>query len=545
MIATAYKHSTLAAEYDAIVIGSGIGGLCVAALLAKHAAQRVLVLERHYTAGGFTHVFARPGFEWDVGVHYVGRVNDSRSRERAAFDHVTEGRLRWQALPDIFDRTRIGELRFDFAAGTERFRDDLRRQFPAERKGIDGYLGAVHAVARASGLFWAEKVVPEAVAKVAGSAMRGAFLRYARRTTADVLSDFTANRELRAILAAQWGNYGLAPGRSSFAMHAIIAHHYLEGAAYPIGGAASIASAIAPAIERAGGAIVVAAEVAEILVERDRAVGVRIVDGREIRAKTVISDAGAATTFGNLIAPDAASRLRTARVLETLEPSPAHLCLYVGMTGPACGGDVVASNLWVHPGLDFDANVARSAADPDAAFPLLFISYPSAKDPTFAVRYPDHATAEIVVPVPFGWFDPWANSRWKHRGAGYDAFKERLTGRLLGEFAVHAPEASRRVAYAELSTPLTTRHFANAPRGATYGTSATPARFLSRAIGPRTPIRGLFLTGTDACSEGVTGALFGGVMSASAILGRNLLPTVTRPFEASRSMTTDRLSTAR
>ncbi|MGD0472257.1 MAG: NAD(P)/FAD-dependent oxidoreductase [Candidatus Velthaea sp.] len=540
MIATAYKHSTLASEYDAIVIGSGIGGLSVAALLAKHAAQRVLVLERHYTAGGFTHVFARPGFEWDVGVHYVGRVADSRSRERAAFDHVTEGRLRWQALPEIFDRIRIGELHFDVAAGTERYRDDLRRQFPAERKAIDGYLGAVHAVARASALFWAEKVVPAAIEKLAGSAMRGPFLRYARRTTADVLSDFTTNRELRAILTAQWGNYGLAPGRSSFAMHAIIAHHYLEGAAYPAGGAASIAAAIAPAIERAGGAIVVAAEVAEILIERDRAVGVRIADGREIRAQTVISDAGAAATFGSLIAPAAASRLRTTRLLQTLEPSMAHLCLYVGMTGPACGGDVAASNLWIHPGLDFDANVARSAADPEAAFPLLFISYPSAKDPTFAARFPDRATAEIVVPAPFGWFEPWANSHWKRRGASYDAFKARLTERLLGEFALAAPEASRRVAYAELSTPLSTRHFANAARGATYGTSATPARFLSRTIGPRTPIRGLFLTGTDACSEGVTGALFGGILAASAILGRNLLGEMNRPANARAAARTRR-----
>jgi all-trans-retinol 13,14-reductase len=528
MTVQAYKRSTLAEEYDAIVIGSGVGGLCAAALLAKHAASRVLVLERHYTAGGFTHVFSRPGFEWDVGVHYIGRVADPRSPERAAFDHVTEGRLAWQALPKIFDRARIGERCFDFAAGAERFRDDLRWQFPAERKAIDGYLAAVGAVARASSLFWAEKVVPPAIATVAGALMREPFLRYARRTTADVLCDLTANRELRAIFTAQWGNYGLPPGQSSFAMHAIIAHHYLEGAAYPAGGAASIAAAIAPAIEGAGGTIVVAAEVAEILVERDRAVGVRIADGREIRAKTLISDAGAVATFGSLVAPQTASRLRSARALRTLEPSMAHLCLYLGMTGPASGGDVVASNLWVHPSVDFDANVARSTADPEAAFPLLFISYPSAKDPTFAARFPDRATAEIVVPAPFAWFEPWTNTRWKHRGDGYEAFKARLTERLLREFGVHAPEASGRITHAELSTPLTTRHFANAPRGATYGVSATPARFLSRTIGPRTPIPGLYLTGTDACSEGVTGALFGGIMTASAILRRNLLGEITR-----------------
>ena len=82
--------------------------------------------------------------------------------------------------------------------------------------------------------------------------------------------------------------------------------------------------------------------------------------------------------------------------------------------------------------------------------------------------------------------------------------------------------------YAELSTPLSTVHFARKSRGAIYGVNPTPARFESCAMGPRTPIRGLYLTGADACSLGITGALFGGIMAASAILGRNLTADATR-----------------
>jgi all-trans-retinol 13,14-reductase len=522
-----YKHSAIADEYDAI--GSGIGGLSVAAMLAKHAGSRVLILERHYTAGGFTHVFQRPGgYEWDVGVHYVGRVTEPGSHERAAFDHVSEGRLEWSPLPDVFDRVRIGKLTFDFAAGIERFREDLHQKFPAERNAIDQYLAALLAVARVSGLFWAEKVVPAPIARLVGPLMRGPFLRYARRTTADVIGELSGNRELLAILTSQWGDYGLPPGRSSFAVHAIVAHSYLEGAAYPAGGAASIAAAISPAIERAGGAIIVSADVTEILIERGRAIGVRVADGREVRSRTVVSDAGAATTFGSLIPSGTAAQFHLLEGLRGLEPSMAHLCLYVGMEGPACGGDVVASNLWIHPSLDFDANVAHAVADPNAPFPLLFISFPSAKDPAFATRNPGRATAEIVVPAPFAWFEKWSNTRWKNRGTAYDSFKASLTERMLAEFAVHAPEASRQVTYAELSTPLSTLHFTGTPRGGIYGTNPVPARFESRAMGPRTPIRGLYLTGADACSLGVTGALFGGIMAASAILGRNLSANATR-----------------
>lgn len=160
-----------------------------------------------------------------------------------------------------------------------------------------------------------------------------------------------------------------------------------------------------------------------------RAIGVRIADGREVRAPIVISVAGAAATFGGLLRPATAAEFHLLDGLRGLEPSMGHLCLYIGMEGPASGGDVVASNLWCHPSLDFDANVARAIDDPNAPFPLLFISFPSAKDPTFAARHPGRATAEIVVPAPFAWFEPWADTRWKNRGATYDAFKARLTER--------------------------------------------------------------------------------------------------------------------
>ena len=77
-----YKRHRFTGEYDAIVVGSGIGGLASAAMLAKHGGKRVLVLERHYTPGGYTHVFHRPGYDWDVGVHYVGGMEPGTTLRR-------------------------------------------------------------------------------------------------------------------------------------------------------------------------------------------------------------------------------------------------------------------------------------------------------------------------------------------------------------------------------------------------------------------------------------------------------------------------------
>ena len=95
----AAKHYAGSESFDAIVVGSGLGGFGAAALLARQAHRRVLVLERHYTAGGMTHVFRRPGFAWDVGVHYVGEMHEG-SGPRRLLEHLTEGRLQWAPMPD-------------------------------------------------------------------------------------------------------------------------------------------------------------------------------------------------------------------------------------------------------------------------------------------------------------------------------------------------------------------------------------------------------------------------------------------------------------
>src|SRR5579872_1480800 len=529
-IGHSYKQHHVADTYDAIVIGSGIGGLTAAAMLAKYGGQRVLVLERHYTAGGFTHVFHRPGYEWDVGVHYIGGVNNPADQVRCAFDNVTEGRLRWNPMPDVYDRIFIADRSYDLPAGIERFRGQMKAYFPEEGAAIDKYLAAVLAATRAGMMYFAEKAVPAPLARLIGPAMRARFLRYASQTTADVLRQFTRNPELTSVLTGQWGDYGLPPSQSSFGMHAMIAQHYLEGASYPIGGASEIAAAIAPVIERAGGEIIVSAEVSQILLDtRGKAVGVRMADGRELKAKTIISDAGAHNTFARLLPSDLPSTAAVVRDIESLPPSMSHICLYVGLRRAAGEPEFDATNLWIYKTPNHDAAFQRCMEDPQAPLPVSFISFPSAKDPTFERRYHGHSTIEIVAPAPYAWFEKWADSRWKRRGTDYDELKRTLSARLLADLERHVPGARDRITYTELSTPLSTRHFANYPHGEIYGLSVTPERFRLRSIGARTPIRNLYLTGADALSPGVTGALFGGIVTASAVLGRNLRSKVIRP----------------
>jgi all-trans-retinol 13,14-reductase len=526
---TPYKQAKLTEAWDAIVIGSGIGGLTAAVLLGAHAGKRVLVLERHYEVGGFTHTFHRPGYEWDVGLHYIGQMQDEGSQVRRAFDHVTAGSVQWQPMPDIYDRFIIEGRTFDFAAGLERFRDGLRQSFPGEIKAIDRYLAAVKACNRASGLYYAEKAVPAPVAALVGGLMRMPYMRWARQTTREVLENFTSNQELIGVLTGQWGDYGLPPGKSSFAAHATIAEHYFGGASYPVGGASTVAAAIMPQIQGNGGSVVTSADVAGILLEGGKATGVRMGDGRQFRSGVVLSDAGASNTFERLLPPDLPELDALRRQLRLLQPSTAHVSLYVGLSQSDAALGLKGTNIWVYPSFDHDANVERFARDINAPLPGVYLSFPSAKDPDFQRRHPGKSTVEAITMLPYAAFDRWADTRWKRRGDEYDALKERLSARLLAELGQRAPSVVGHVTYTELSTPLTTRHFMNYGHGEIYGIASTPDRFQMRELGARTPICGLYLTGQDVASLGVVGALYGGVVGASAVTGKNFFSVVSKP----------------
>jgi all-trans-retinol 13,14-reductase len=515
-------------DWDAIVIGSGIGGLAAAALLGTHGGKKVLVLERHTTAGGFTHTFSRERWEWDVGVHYIGQVHHEGSMLRRLCDEVTGGRLQWEPMGEVYDTVVIGGRRWNYVAGRENWRRQMCEYFPGEEGAIDRWLELVSEATRGARTFFAEKAMPALPAMIAGPWLRRGFLRHSDRTLGEVLDELTDDPTLKAVLAAQFGDHGLPPAHASFAIHAMIFNHYLGGAAYPVGGSARIAQTVAPVIEKAGGAIVIGAEVASVLVENGRAVGVRMAKGGEIRAPLILSDAGVPNTALRLLPEGTPGREPLLTTLKHTARSASHICLYVGLDATDEELGLERPNLWVYSSPDQDGDIERFMADPDAPLPMVYISFPSAKDPTFASRSPGRATIEVVSIAPYERFRTWEDTRWMKRGDDYTRLKEDLSRRLIEVLEREVPQVAGKIAYHELSTPLSTRHFGGYPEGEIYGLEHTPARFRERALRPRTGLKGFYLTGQDVCTAGVAGALFGAVLSVSAILGRNLLKDISR-----------------
>lgn len=112
------------------------------------------------------------------------------------------------------------------------------------------------------------------------------------------------------------------------------------------------------------------------------------------------------------------------------------------------------------------------------------------------------------------------------RGDEYKELKEKIAQRLLKELYKQQPQLEGNVEHYELSTPLTTQHFVNYEKGEIYGLDATTERFRQDFLKPQTPIKNFYLTGQDIVTCGVAAASFAGVLSVSAMTGKNVMKKV-------------------
>ena len=500
-----------------------------AGLLAGVAHKRVLVLEKHTEPGGQTHVFRRDGASWDVGVHYVGEVEPG-SQARAYFDYLSGGELHWNRMPDTFDRYIYPGMQFATPADPALYAQRLIEAFPDEAPAIRRYFRDIRRVARWTVLGFVRNMVPHFVAPLLRLVQKLS-VGPATQTTKAYLDAHFRSPQLRALLVSLWGDYGLPPARSAFAIHALITQHYFKGGWFPNGGSSHIARSFERGIEAQGGSIRVAQEVLAIVVENGCAVGVRVMDRRgpqpverSYRAPLIISNVGARPTFQKLLPTSGAVGAATTALraeLDQMGTGLSTVTLYLRLSADARTLGVQGENFWINTGLDHD-DVAGNSAGVFAGQPHgVFVSFPSIKagDTRFH-------TAEITSLVDPQAYQAWRSQPRGNRGADYSALKERIGDGLLALAETAIAGLTALVSYRELSTPLTMEHYTSHPAGAFYGLPATPARYRANLLGPRTPVKGLFLSGQDAGSLGIVGAMMGGVGAACQALGAKGFPMI-------------------
>ena len=181
------------------------------------------------------------------------------------------------------------------------------------------------------------------------------------------------------------------------------------------------------------------------------------------------------------------------------------------------------TNLWIYPGYNHDQNLANYIHDASKELPVVYVSFPSAKDPAFKDEHPGYATMEAITVAKWDDYKKWEDEPWKNRGEDYEEIKEKLSNRILKKVYKYVPQAKDAMDYFELSTPLSVKSLANYTKGELYGIDHTPDRFHQRWLKPKSEIKNLYLTGQDILTVGITSALFSGLLTASAILKKNLM----------------------
>lgn len=549
-------------EWDSIVIGSGMGGLTVASLLAQcEPNHRVLVLEQNkYNIGGCCQSFERKGYPFGVGIHYVTDLDETKKGSLKKFvDALTpEGdSIEWTRMPDHFETLMIGkdELRqYDIIA--KRTEESLAEQFPDEKEGIEKFFEMARKANKAfeqGNLF---KALPRPLTSFLVKTglhrwFDGGFSKYSRLTVEEVVESLTDNADLRAVLEYMGGDYGVPANKAPFSLHAMIYLAYCGGAFYPTGGPGQIPTKITRAIAACGGEVRHNCKVKRILTEDGRAVGVELDDGKAFKAKRVISDAGFINTFNHMLPPKYRPLF-----LQTIDAQPSSrntldtgqatgMMLYIGLKGDYDADFQLPDHHLVVAAEDATRKMyylpetltALKCLDPKDL--SMMITCPAAKDDSWKTSNPGETTLEIILFAPWKAFEDMIDSQGdlkETKRNEYDEFK-RTFGELVWTRARQALVAAGasstrlpvRLADADvfdLATPLTFARFLGSDRGSWYGLVHDTNRYSPSHsyldLRPDCPqLSGLYMTGQDVAGDGMVGAMFGGYFCAAKVLNEN------------------------
>ncbi|HVP91347.1 MAG TPA: NAD(P)/FAD-dependent oxidoreductase [Terriglobales bacterium] len=477
-------------DFDAIIIGAGLGGLSCGAAFARQG-FRPLVLEKHLKPGGYATTFQRPGgFVFDASLH-----STTVSARNGVFDLIP-GFPEIKGIEFVPHRTLYRAI---FPEHDIRVPDrnlagyiaDLVSKFPAEKAGIEGLFADMEGLAAD-------------VAKVQAAAGKLDMTRFAQdypflaksfgKTWGAMVDARLKDPKLKAIVSALWGYYGLPPSRLSPFYYALPTIGYLQGGGfYPVGKSQKMSDAFADFIESHGGRVMLRARVEKILVKDGAACGVRTADGREFTGRAVVSNANAPDTLGKMIDDRDLVKPSLAR-MEKLSIGLSTFQVFLGLKKDLVRElRVKDTEIFYNTGYDIEADYAAAVrgdfTNPGFAATLYDNLYKG---------YSPKGKNTLSVMTLQG-FDHWAKYEADYfagKKEAYRAEKLRMADILIDQAErILLPGLRKAIEVRDAATPLTNLRYTANPRGAIYGWDQTLDNAGQARFPSRTPVKNLYLAG--------------------------------------------------
>ena len=486
-----------------VVIGSGLGGLATAAVLAREGYE-VTVVEQSHRVGGCLQCFCREGSRFETGMHFVGSLDEGQVLRHYLNYLGIGGRLAFDRLDTQgYDVVGLQGERFAFANGHEPMVEALAERFPHEREGLRRFWQLADSVAQSSPFYR----LPDASDE--GRTKAGEFPSYRLFSTPvdEVLDTVVGDPLLREVLMGNISLYAARRGVTPFSTCAFIANFYNNSAFRIVGGSETIADALVEVLRGAGGAVLTDRRVVKVRCSEGRAQGVVLEDGTFLPAEVVVSDVHPAQLKDwfeeHELRPVYHSRIGTMANTTSafslfLKFKPQSMpYMNHNYYGFAC------------------ASPWEMASYTEEDWPRGYLYMHHCHQPR-----PQWADSGVVLAyMSASELAEWHDTLTGRRGSSYEEFKRRKATRLLAALEKDFPGIGNQIASYYTATPLTYRDYTLTPDGSMYGLERDVRKGLAGRVDYRTKIPNVLLVGQNINAHGMLGVLVGVLKVCGHILG--------------------------